>query len=203
MSASPLHRHGSGQAAFGHQPAMLPRSLVRLGRVGSRRSGLKRACAQSGHVAWEMRPGALTTEIRGAKDALDQQADAFHDRIDGRVNAVNEQPIRIALRDAGIEPAAPPSAAISAMLPLRAAFTGAALAQVETRRITVERRFPDFDAYWTAALMAGGLGERIAALPSDAVDGVRARTRVQLHIDAEGAVLASGTANAIKSVVPA
>lgn len=113
------------------------------------------------------------------------------------------EPVRVALREAGIEPAAPPSAAISAMPALREAFTGAGLAQVATQRITVERRFPDFDAYWTAALMAGGLGERVAALPPGAVDGVRARTRAQLHIVTQGAVLATGTANAIKGVVPA
>ena len=113
------------------------------------------------------------------------------------------EPVRVALREAGIEPADPPSAAVSAMPALQAAFTGAGLAQVETRRITVERRFPDFEAYWAAALMVGSLGERVAGLPSGALDGVRARTRAQLRIDAEGAVLASGTANAIKGVVPA
>jgi hypothetical protein len=32
---------------------------------------------------------------------------------------------------------------------------------------------------------------------------VRARARARLNIDAEGAVLASGTANAVKGIVPA
>ena len=111
--------------------------------------------------------------------------------------------VRAALRESGIEAAAPPSAAVSAMPALQAAFTGAGLAQVETRSITAERRFDDFDAYWAAALMVGGLGERMGALPPGTVEEVRARTRAHLQIDGGGAVLATGSANAIKGTVPA
>ena len=113
------------------------------------------------------------------------------------------EPVRTALRQAGIERPDPPSAAVSPMPALRAAFTHAGLSQVETRSIIAERSFPDFDAYWTAALMVGGLGEIVAKLPADKVDEVRARTRAQLRIDAAGAVDAIGTANAIKGTVPA
>lgn len=113
------------------------------------------------------------------------------------------EPIRVALREAGCEPPAPPSAAISALPALRAAFVDAGLVQVETRRITVERRFPDFDAYWTTSLAAGGLAERVATLAPNAVGRVRTRTRAQLQIDPGGSVLATGTANAVKGMVPA
>lgn len=113
------------------------------------------------------------------------------------------EPVRTALQQAGIERPAPPSAAVSAMPALQAAFTHAGLLKVETRRITAERNFPDFEAYWTAALLAGGLGDVMAKLPADRIDEVRARTRAHLRIDPAGAVTAVGVANAVKGTVPA
>ncbi|GAC1486282.1 MAG: class I SAM-dependent methyltransferase [Acetobacteraceae bacterium] len=112
------------------------------------------------------------------------------------------EPIRLALREVGIEPASPPSAAVSAMPALRGAFTDAGLVDVETREITAERLFPDFEAYWRAGLMVGSLGERMATLPASTVEEVRGRTRTHLRLDAAGTVVATGVANAIKGVVP-
>lgn len=112
------------------------------------------------------------------------------------------EPVRTALRRAGIERPDPPSAAVSALPALRAAFINAGLSQVETRRIVAERNFPDFEAYWTAALMVGGLGDIVAKLSADTVDEVRAHTRAQLRIDTAGAVVAIGTANAIRGTLP-
>ena len=112
------------------------------------------------------------------------------------------EPIRVALREIGIEPASPPSAVVSAMPALRAAFTDAGFVDVDTRKIVVERPFSDFDAYWRAGLALGSLGERMAALPGSTIDEVRARTRKHLRVDATGMVRATGTANAIKGIVP-
>jgi SAM-dependent methyltransferase len=112
------------------------------------------------------------------------------------------EPIREALRQVGIEPASPPSAAVSSMPALRAAFTDAGLVQVETRTIVAERHFPNFEAYWTTSMSISGLGDRMAMLPVGTVDDVRARTRAILRVDQAGAVLSRGTANAIKGLVP-
>lgn len=113
------------------------------------------------------------------------------------------EPIRTALREVGIEPASPPSAAVSAMPALRAAFADAGLVDVETREIAAERPFPDFEAFWRAGLMVGSLGERMATLPASAVEEVRVRTRAHLRFGPAGTVLASGMANAVKGMVPA
>ncbi len=112
------------------------------------------------------------------------------------------EPVRIALREAGIEPATPPSASVSAMGALQAAFVAAGLGQVETRRFVAERQFADFDAYWEAALMVGSLGDAVAKLSPALLEGVRARTRALLRVDAAGVVTATGVANAAKGVVP-
>lgn len=110
--------------------------------------------------------------------------------------------IRRALTENGIKSPAPPSAAVSAMPALTAAFSEAGLVSLETREIAVERSFPDFEAYWQASLMTGGLGERIATLPASVVDDVRAHTRAHLRIGPDGAVIATGIANALKGVRP-
>lgn len=113
------------------------------------------------------------------------------------------EPVRAVLRQAGIERPDPPSAAVSAMPALDAAFKHAGLAGVETRRIATERTFPNFEAYWNAALLVGGLGDVMAKLPADMVEEVCARTRAQMRIDPAGAVVATGIANAVKGTVPA
>jgi SAM-dependent methyltransferase len=112
------------------------------------------------------------------------------------------EPIRTALREVGIEPASPPSADVSALPALREAFSNSGLLSLETLEITVERPFPDFESYWRAGLMVGSLGEHMASLSGDAINEVRARTRAHLQVNAAGAVLATGTANAIKAVCP-
>lgn len=81
------------------------------------------------------------------------------------------------MRQAGIEVPDPPSAAVSAMPALRAAFMHAGLTQVETRSIIAERTLQNFEAYWTAALLVGGLGGIMAKLSADMVEEVRALTR--------------------------
>lgn len=113
------------------------------------------------------------------------------------------EPIRRALRAVGIEPASPPSSAVSTMPALQAAFAAAGLRDLETRSIVVERRFADFEAYWTAGLMVGSLGERMAMLPAGIMDEVRSLTRNHLDIARDGTTVATGTANAIKGIVSA
>jgi SAM-dependent methyltransferase len=111
-------------------------------------------------------------------------------------------PIQAALRAIGIEPAQPPSADISRMDALHGLWASAALDGVETMEIAVERRFPDFDAFWRAGMMVGSLGERMATLTEGQVADVKSRVRPMLAVDPDGTVVAKGRANAVKGRRP-
>ena len=55
------------------------------------------------------------------------------------------EPIQAEMRAMGLKPVLPPSAGASRMDALRSLWTGAGLEAVETREITVQRTFADFD----------------------------------------------------------
>jgi SAM-dependent methyltransferase len=109
--------------------------------------------------------------------------------------------IRAALRDFGITPPTPPSAAASRMDALRDLWTGAGLASVETREITVQRSFADFDEYWTLSTGAGSIRPAVAAMPAGDVEQLRQRVRGRLPVDASGRIAYSARANAVKGRV--
>ena len=59
------------------------------------------------------------------------------------------EPLQAGLRALGRKPVLPPSPEASRLETLRALWTGAGLTEVETREITVQRTFADFDDLWT------------------------------------------------------
>ena len=59
-----------------------------------------------------------------------------------------QEPIRVELRALGIAPVNPPSVEASRIDAMRDLWRGAGLEAVETREITVQRTFPNFDDYW-------------------------------------------------------
>src|SRR4051795_7784914 len=63
------------------------------------------------------------------------------------------EPMLAELRALGFPPTRPPSFAASRMDNLRALWTGAGLQQIETREITVQRSFADFDDFWSTILL--------------------------------------------------
>jgi hypothetical protein len=85
---------------------------------------------------------------------------------------------------------------------LRDLWTGAGLDAVETREITVQRTFADFDDFWAISLTAAGSGSTIAAMASDDAEALKTRVRARLPADAVGRITYGARANAVKGRVP-
>ena len=58
----------------------------------------------------------------------------------------------------------PPRSDVTGLEALRQLWRGAALDEVETREITVQRTFADFEDYWTTSTLAATVGQTIAAM---------------------------------------
>jgi ubiquinone/menaquinone biosynthesis C-methylase UbiE len=112
------------------------------------------------------------------------------------------EPIYIELRAMGVTPPLPPSAGASRLDAMRDLWTKAGLEAVETREITVQRDFADFDEFWTANAMGPGLSSLLAAMPSGDVDRLKARLRTRLIADSAGRITCEARANAAKGRLP-
>jgi SAM-dependent methyltransferase len=113
------------------------------------------------------------------------------------------EPIRIELRAMGIKPLDPPTVEASRMETMRDLWTKAGLAAVETREITVQRTFANFEEFWTITL--GGspsIRPTVAAMSPADVESLKTRVRARLPVDAAGRVTQSSRANAIKGHIP-
>lgn len=84
---------------------------------------------------------------------------------------------------------------------MRDLWTGAGLEAVETREITVQRTFADFDDLWTTSQMGASVGPTIAAMAAGDVELLKARLRARLPADATGRITYSARANAVKGRV--
>jgi len=108
------------------------------------------------------------------------------------------EPIQAELRGMGINPVLPPSAPASRIAALRTLWTGAGLTALETREISVERTFADFDEFWAISQLAPSLRPTTAALSSQDMERLKARVRARLATDAAGRITYTARANAIK-----
>jgi SAM-dependent methyltransferase len=106
------------------------------------------------------------------------------------------------MRGLGVAVPTPPSPDASRIDALRELWTGAGLDGVETREITVERTFLDFDDYWTTILGGPSVGPKLAAMASEELAFLKARMRALLLADATGRITYSARANAAKGRVP-
>ena len=78
------------------------------------------------------------------------------------------EPIQIEMRAMGATPLLPPRSDASRMEALRDLWAGAGLNAIETREITVQRTFTDFDDFWTTTLRGSSVGSTIGAMaPGD------------------------------------
>jgi hypothetical protein len=102
----------------------------------------------------------------------------------------------------GVAVPQPPSPDASRIDVMRDLWTGGGLEAVETREITVQRTFADFDDYWTTILGGPSVGPGLTAMPPEDLALLKARMRERLPADATGRITYSARANAVKGRVP-
>jgi len=110
--------------------------------------------------------------------------------------------LQVEMRGLGVAVPVPPSPGASRIDAMRELWTGAGLDAVETREITVQRTFADFDDYWTTILMGPSVGPKLLAMASEDIALLKARMRARLPADATGRITYSARANAVKGHVP-
>ena len=112
------------------------------------------------------------------------------------------EPVLAELRAMGLSPIRPPSAAASRMENLRALWTGAGLDRIETRDITVQRTFADFDDFWDTMMLGASIKATVATMTPDQIERLKINVRTRLAADRGGPITTSARANAIKGRVP-
>ncbi len=110
--------------------------------------------------------------------------------------------LQVEMRGLGAAVPVPSSPGASRIDAMRDLWTDAGLDAVETREITVQRTFADFDDYWTAILGGPSVGPTLAAMASDEIALLKERMRARLSADATGRITCSARANAVKGCVP-
>jgi ubiquinone/menaquinone biosynthesis C-methylase UbiE len=112
------------------------------------------------------------------------------------------EPIMAELRALGFTPPLPPSVGVSRMEVLQAQWQTAGLADIETKVITVERSFPDFETFWQATTQASMLKSLVDQMSEPDLAAFKQRVAARLSGAADGSVTYRSHANAIKGVVP-
>ncbi len=77
-------------------------------------------------------------------------------------------------------------------------WADAGLEAIETKEITVERTFANFDEFWTISRLAATAGQTIDALAAENIERLKARLRARPAADAVGRITYAARANAIK-----
>jgi ubiquinone/menaquinone biosynthesis C-methylase UbiE len=112
------------------------------------------------------------------------------------------EPIQAEMRAMGLKPALPPRIDVTPIAPLRNLWTAAGLDAVETREITVQRTFADFEEFWTTGLLSNSTRSIVAAMSAADVETLKSRVRARLPADGAGRITYSARANAVKGRVP-
>jgi SAM-dependent methyltransferase len=107
------------------------------------------------------------------------------------------------MRAMGVPVPMPPSRDASRMDVMGDLWMGAGLQKVETKAITVQRTFADFDEYWTTVRKGPSVGGQLRALPGHDAAVLQARMRARLAADVNGRITCRATANAVKGRVVA
>lgn len=105
------------------------------------------------------------------------------------------------LRALGQKIVYPPSADASRIDTMRQLWASAGIADVDTREITVQRTFQDFDEFASIGLNTPSIGPIVRAMSPGEVDKLKTRLRDRLPVDANGRITYSARANAIKGRV--
>lgn len=95
----------------------------------------------------------------------------------------------------------PPSPDASRIDIMHDLWTGAGFTEIETREITVQRTFADFDDYWTTVLGGPSVAPSLAAMGAENTALLQSRMRARLPADADGRITFGARANAVKGRV--
>ena len=114
------------------------------------------------------------------------------------------EPLRIELREMEFKPVDPPSVEASRIEAMRDLWIGAGLKAVETREITVERTFKNFEELWEITISGSpSIRLTLAEMSPADVELFKTRVRARLPADATGRITYQSRANAVKGRVPA
>lgn len=109
------------------------------------------------------------------------------------------EPMRQSLSEMGIKSPMPPSADISSLTALGSLWSADRFDAVETKTIRVERRFQNFDEYWTTNGLSPALKPILANMGASDVERLKNLLRKRLSVtDDAQPVVGTGRANAIK-----
>ena len=97
----------------------------------------------------------------------------------------------------GISVLLPPSRGASQIGALRELWTGAGLEAVETREISVQRTFANFDDYWATILGGPSVKSKLTAMSPGDIGLLRETMRARLPADATGRITYGARANAV------
>ncbi|MGL9617927.1 methyltransferase domain-containing protein [Bradyrhizobium sp. U531] len=111
-------------------------------------------------------------------------------------------PILIEMRAMGLSLTRPPHMEVSSLSALQGFWSAAGLLEIETREITVQRTFADFDEFWNVETQAPSTAPVIAAMPAADVAALIQRVRERLPADADGRITYSARAHAISGRKP-
>jgi SAM-dependent methyltransferase len=106
------------------------------------------------------------------------------------------------MRELGVSPPLPPSNEASGRDAMQALWTGAGLVDVAGTTIIAERRFDDFDDWWTTSLKSASTGAAIASMAPGDVERLRSRMQARMPAASDGSLTARGRANAVRGRVP-
>jgi hypothetical protein len=109
--------------------------------------------------------------------------------------------LQFEMRELGVAVPVPPSPEASGIHAMRDLWTAAGLTAIETREISVERTFADFDDYWTTILGGASVGPSLAVMASGDLASLKERMGALLPPDATGRITYSARANAVKGYV--
>src|SRR5262249_13660955 len=110
--------------------------------------------------------------------------------------------IRVEMQALGLVLPVAPNAEASRVDTLRDLWTSAGLEVIETRTITVQRTFANFENFWTTSLMHASMRTAAAAMAVTDVELLKTRVRTRLLGNAAGRTTYTAHANAIKGRVP-
>ncbi len=96
----------------------------------------------------------------------------------------------------------PPSPEASRLEALRELWATAGLMDIQTRVISVERTFTDFDDFWSTLLGGPSAGQALAAMNEEERSGFRELLRARLQPAGSGPITLPARAHAIRGTVP-